>query len=254
MPTTPDPKKAKLEADINALNKKISDLKTAQVVVKNPNEETYFKLNTDKTKVADATISQFADVYKPLYDQYRGVNMATGNVAGRPGEKAFFTFDAVTEATRGADQKIAEQTDAKAKYTAQQEAIKQWIASMQSTDNEQIYKTYFDEQMKAKNPYLQQGYVTSNDILFNKAIYDKSKDRKSVYTPGRGNIRNYIQPTSLLMYKDESATKQMSNALDTQYRQVFNNDPTLQAKYRDAYVNSLTKDLLAKQKEYKKLK
>ena len=251
--------KTALDTQIADTNKKISDLTTATLVAKAPTQDTYFN-STKETKVSDAAIQQFADAYKPLYEKYKGVNMSTGTVAGKPGQKAFYTFDATSEATREADRTITTQTNQHQDYLDQQKAITQWINQQQSLYSNQLFDRFFNDMLKQQHSMLQQGYITNASALFdiNKWNQTAPQNRGATngweYFPGPNrNMDRTVFVGPSYWYKDPTAVASETNALKSMYQDRFNSDKKIQDQYRAIFLNELQQTAASLQTQRKRL-
>lgn len=242
MATTPSA--ADLQKQIDDAKQKLSSVSSQLLVAQNPNADTYFK-QTGETKVDSTTAPVFADVYNQEYGKIKNINMQLGSSAGNPQEKAFFTFNAASEATRTADSKVGAANQQNADYKAQQDKITNWIKDKQSSQTQQIFNNYLQDVLKKEQPALVNNMIDSNNPLFNMTTYQKTdpKNRSAsiVYGPmvrGAGN-HYFNTPTTVYSYKDEKAAKTMLDSLTTIYSDKFNADPNLQNLWKDSYTAGL---------------
>jgi len=204
-------------------------------------EEAYFK-QTGQTKLTKKELPRYTDIYNPIYQATKNVqfSLAEDITTTKPGDLAFYTYNAERVAEQKAQAEIGAVEQANIAATKQEEAIKSFLATEKQTAQSTIFNRYLSSIM---NPSKVSGYNLFEwqeiDLTTNtgKTKWNQTNRKNRITLPVTTQRGTTIYKTYVQLTPEELALKKQTTEAVEKIR--FLASPTLQKTYADRYAQEL---------------
>jgi hypothetical protein len=221
---------------------KLASVNTKLATVQTPTAQTYLNAS-GAAEVKDTAIANYTDTYNKYFDKYKNIAFSVGTAAqpssAAPAERAFYTFNAGTEAQKSTDSDIAATTQQHNDYLGQQEKIKQFIANQQSQAANQAFDMYFNDHVASTAPQLNNGVITSDSPLFDTKAFMRNPNRKTIGMTVYDPVLKKSVYKQVYSYKDQAAAQSQLASMRDVLQNNFNSSKDLQTTWLSNYTNSL---------------